>query len=310
MVVFIASGCAHGPQTASDPLSAGQAAGPSSPAVTETLPVTVLPVSDAASSDPVQADPADAVEEDEDDLDYEAEPPSTLAVTIADPLEPFNRAMFTFNDRLYFWVLKPVAEGYSAVVPEPARIGVRNFFSNLRAPIRFANCLLQAHFIGAATELFRFMINSTIGVAGLFDPAGGEEINLQRQDEDFGQTLGVYGAGHGFYLVWPILGPSSPRDTVGMVGDFFAYPISYLDPWYVWTAVRGYQAINDTSLTIGDYEALKGAALDPYIAVRNAYIQYRHMKVEERGTIGRAGPDIPGAGTPARGVGTRAIPQQ
>ena len=219
--------------------------------------------------------------------------------------------MFTFNDRLYFWVLKPVAQGYSTVMPEPARVSVSNFFSNLRAPVRFVNCLLQANVIGAATELFRFMLNSTIGLAGLFDPAGGEEINLVRQDEDFGQTLGSYGAGQGFYIVWPILGPSSPRDTLGMVGDFFAYPISYLDPWYVWTAVRGYQTINDTSLSIGDYEAIKEAAIDPYLSVRNAYIQYRQKKVEERGaTIQRPGPDIPGAGTPARGVGPEAAPQQ
>ncbi len=104
-----------------------------------------------------------------------------------------------------------------------------------------------------------------------------------RQDEDFGQTLGSYGVGQGFYIVWPFLGPSSPRDTVGMIGDYFSYPISYLDPWYVWTAVRGYQAINDTSLQIGDYEAIKEAAIDPYLSVRNAYIQYRQKKVEEKG---------------------------
>ena len=126
------------------------------------------------------------------------------------------------------------------------------------------------------------MINSTVGLAGLFDPAGSEEVNLLRQDEDFGQTLGIYGAGQGFYLVWPFLGPWGRRDTVGMVGDFFAYPLSYLDPWYAWLAVRGYQMVNDTSLSIGDYEAIKEAAIDPYLAIRNAYAQYRQKKVEER----------------------------
>jgi phospholipid-binding lipoprotein MlaA len=96
-----------------------------------------------------------------------------------------------------------------------------------------------------------------------------------------------------------------------MIGDYFSYPISYLDPWYVWTAVRGYQAINDTSLQIGDYEAIKDAAIDPYLSVRNAYIQYRQKKVEEKGgTIRKSEPDIPGAGTPARGVGPEAAPQQ
>ena len=252
-----------------------------------------------------EAEPTGQAPGSDSDIDYGMEDiPSAEKVTIEDPLEPFNRAMFTFNDRLYFWFLKPVAQGYSAVVPEPARVSVRNFFSNLRTPVRFANCILQANLIGAATEIFRFLINSTVGLAGLFDPAGSEEINLLKQDEDFGQTLGVYGAGQGFYLVWPILGPSSPRDTVGMVGDFFAYPLSYLDPWYAWLAVRGYQAVNDTSLSIGDYEAIKEAAIDPYVAVRNAYAQYRQKKIEERGAaLRQEGPNIPGAGTPARGVG-------
>ena len=119
------------------------------------------------------------------------------------------------------------------------------------------------------------------------------------------------GSARGFYIVWPFLGPSSPRDTVGMIGDYFSYPLSYLDPWYVWLGVRGYQAINDTSLQIGDYEAIKDAAIDPYLSVRNAYIQYRQKKVEERGaTIRKSEPDIPGAGTPARGVGSEAAPQK
>jgi phospholipid-binding lipoprotein MlaA len=216
--------------------------------------------------------------------DYPEEGTQEDVGKIADPIEPFNRAMYEFNDRLYFWVLKPVAEGYSKVVPEPARISVSNFFSNLWTPVRFVNCLLQVNFIGAFTELFRFMINSTVGVAGLFDPAASEEINLQIQDEDFGQTLGFYGVGQGFYIVWPILGPSSPRDTVGRVGDYFSYPISYLNPWYVWTAVRGYEAVNDVSLRIGDYESLKDAAIDPYVAIRDAYVQYRQKKVEAKGT--------------------------
>ena len=304
-------GCAHGPQAVSEPLLGA----PATPAVAsyslEQHPASLQLARDEAAPPATAEEPEGKAEGGEDDFDYGMEDvPTAEQVEIADPLEPFNRAMFTFNDRLYFWVLKPVAEGYSAVLPEPARVSVSNVFSNLRSPIRLVNCLLQANFIGAATELFRFMLNSTIGLAGLFDPAGGEEIGLVRQDEDFGQTLGSYGVGQGFYIVWPFLGPSSPRDTFGTVGDFFAYPLSYLNPWYVWTAVRGYQAINDTSLQIGDYEAMKEAAIDPYLAIRNAYIQYRQKKVEERGTIGKAEPDIPGLGTPARGVGSEVAPQK
>jgi phospholipid-binding lipoprotein MlaA len=276
--VLLFAGCAHSPQ----PVSSAPPA--------ESFQLRL--VSDTPGSQPPEAtapgtpSPYGRDYSDEDEsLDEPAEEPVVEEVgKIADPLEPYNRAMHEFNDRLYFWVLKPVAEGYSKVVPEPARISVSNFFSNLWTPVRLVNCLLQVNPMGALTELFRFMINSTLGVAGLFDPASSEEINLQAQDEDFGQTLGFYGVGQGFYFVLPVLGPSSPRDAIGRVGDYFTYPISYLNPWYVWTAVRGYQAINDVSLRIGDYEALKDAAIDPYVAFRDAYVQYRQKKVEEKGT--------------------------
>ena len=201
---------------------------------------------------------------------------------IADPLEPFNRAMFQFNDKMYFWALKPVAQGYSKVVPERARVSVKNFFSNLRFPIRFVSCLLQADFGGAATELGRFAVNTIWGVGGLLDPSSSEQLKIPKRDADIGQTLGVYGLGQGLYVVWPVLGPSSARDSVGIVGDFFLYPVSYITPWYEWLAVRGYEEVNDTSLRIGDYESLKEAAIDPYVALRDAYNQYRQKKVEVR----------------------------
>jgi phospholipid-binding lipoprotein MlaA len=99
---------------------------------------------------------------------------------------------------------------------------------------------------------------------------------------DFGQTLGIYGVGHGFYIMWPVLGPSSPRDTVTIVGDYFLYPVSYITPWYAWLAVRSYQEVNNTSLSIGDYESLKEAAIDPYVSIRDAYIQHRQNKINDR----------------------------
>jgi phospholipid-binding lipoprotein MlaA len=204
---------------------------------------------------------------------------------IADPLEPFNRAMYHFNDKLYFWVLKPVAQGYGKVVPENARISVRNFFSNFSFPIRFVNCLLQANFEGAATELGRFTVNTIWGIGGILDPASSNDIHLAKQDEDFGQTLGVYGLGQGFYINWPIFGPSSPRDTAGMVGDLFLHPFTYLTTWDVSVEARTHEKVNDTSLSIGDYESLKEAAIDPYIAIRDAYVQHRLKKVKEKGAI-------------------------
>jgi phospholipid-binding lipoprotein MlaA len=202
--------------------------------------------------------------------------------TIADPLESFNRAMYHFNDTLYFWVLKPVAERYNLILYEPARAGVSNFFSNLKFPIRFVNSLLQADFSSAATEIARFAVNTGLGLAGLVDLASTRDFNLPKRDGDLGQTLGVYGVGQGFYILWPIIGPSSPRDSIGLAGDALLYPVTYLSPWYAAFGVRGYEKVNDTSLSIGDYEALKEAALDPYVALRDAYVQFREQKVKAR----------------------------
>ncbi|MGA2958542.1 MAG: VacJ family lipoprotein [Thermodesulfobacteriota bacterium] len=212
--------------------------------------------------------------------------------TIPDPLEPFNRAMYHFNDKLYFWALKPVAQGYNKVAPERARVSVKNFFTNLRFPIRFLSYLLQADFSGAAAEFGRFAVNTIWGVGGLLDPSSSQQLNLPKGDADLGQTLGVYGVGQGFYLVWPILGPSSARDSVEIAGEYFLYPVSYISPWYDWLGVRAYEEVNDASLRIGDYESLKEAAIDPYVALRDAYGQYRQKKVE----AGRGKPQPPKPG--------------
>ena len=201
--------------------------------------------------------------------------------TIADPLEPFNRAMFTFNDRLYFWVLKPVAQGYNKVVPETARVGVRNFFDNIKFPIRFVNNLLQANFEGAVSELGRFTVNTIWGIGGLLDPSSKQELAIRKYDADLGQTLGIYGVGQGFYIVYPVLGPSSARETVELVGDTFLDPLSYLSPWYYWIGTRAYEEVNAISLRIGDYESLTEAAIDPYLSVRDAFVQYREQKIRQ-----------------------------
>ena len=172
--------------------------------------------------------------------------------TIADPLEPINRAFFVFNDKLYFWVLKPVAKGYGAVVPEPARVALRNFFYNLAFPVRFVNCFLQGKVYGAFDEMGRFFTNTCIGAAGFIDVAT-LTGNFGRYDEDLGQTFGSYGAGAGFYINWPIFGPSSLRDTFGTVGDAFLDPISILiDPSEVIIALNALDLINQTSLRLGD----------------------------------------------------------
>lgn len=199
---------------------------------------------------------------------------------IADPLEPLNRAFFTFNDKLYFWLLKPVAKGYGTVIPQWGRIRVRNVFDNLMTPVRFANSLLQFKIKGAINELGRFLVNSTVGLGGMFDIAG-EHPELRSSDEDLGQTLGSYGLGQGIYLVLPVLGPSSLRDAVGLAGDSFLYPVNYISPAETGILVRSADRVNETSLRLGEYEDLKESALDPYISFRDAYVQHRRSKVKE-----------------------------
>lgn len=199
---------------------------------------------------------------------------------VADPLEGVNRAVFVFNDKLYMYLLKPLAKGYSWVVPTVARKSVKNFFYNLVFPIRFVNDLLQGKGEEASNEFCAFFINTTLGFGGLNDFAQ-KYVGIRLQDEDFGQTLGVYGIGNGFYLVLPVLGPSSLRDAVGRAGNWFIDPINYLQPdllsWGAW----GLEKVNWTSFHIQDYDAFKEASIDPYTAMRNAYIQNRNALVND-----------------------------
>lgn len=207
-------------------------------------------------------------------------------VVVSDPLEPINRVFFHFNDKLYFWVLKPLAVGLRFVVPKPVRKSLANVFYNLGTPVRFVNCLLQGKLKSSGKELTRFVINSTVGVVGLWDPAR-DWFDLKPREEDFGQTLGKYGIGEGVYLCLPVFGPSNIRDGVGRVGDYFLDPLS-------WATLTGDRAardaalagdttrrVNKVSLRIGDYENFKKATFDPYSAMRDAYSQQRRTKVKD-----------------------------
>ncbi len=200
-------------------------------------------------------------------------------VVVSDPIEPFNRAVFWFNDKFYFYLLKPVARAYR-IVPKPARVSVSNFFSNVTTPVRFVNSTLQFKFKDAGTELGRFVINSTVGIGGLFDPAK-KYVGLRKKEEDFGQTLGRYGVGPGFYLVLPIFGPSNLRDTVGRVPDYFLNPINYIDDTLVQIGVRTFDTVNETSLDKDTYESIKEESLDPYLFIRDAYAQNREGKIRK-----------------------------
>ncbi len=184
------------------------------------------------------------------------------------------------NDKLYFYGLKPIAKGYRFVVPKPIRQGVNNFFYNVAGIGRMANCALQGKFRAAGGELGRFFLNASVGLLGLGNPAANYPA-LNPEKEDLGQTLGTYGIGNGIYLVLPLFGPSTLRDAVGMVGDQILFnPIAYIKPAYIPYGLRGVNITNRLSLHMGDYEALKDAALDPYLMFRSAYIQNRQYMIK------------------------------
>lgn len=198
---------------------------------------------------------------------------------VSDPLEPMNRVFFEVNDKLYFWVLKPVNTVYTAVLPLDVRQGVGNFFENVAAPVRVVNNLLQGKVADAGIDFTRFLVNSTLGFLGFGDPAL-QAFGLEAKPEDFGQTLGVWGVGEGPYLYLPIIGSLTIRDSVGFVGNSALHPATYvLGDFPEQAAYYSTDKVNLLSLHPGLYEDMKKYSLDPYISVRQVYLEYRRNKV-------------------------------
>jgi phospholipid-binding lipoprotein MlaA len=237
----------------------------------------------ALAGAPSRADePAAAVvgEGEESVAEDAGEAPASEERAVYDPWMTMNRGIFAFNDGLDRYFLEPVAIGWNAVVPEPGQRGIANFFANTATPRRLANDLLQGKLGKAGDDFGRFAINTTFGVLGFFDPATAEGI--APGNEDFGQTLGVWGVPAGPYLVLPFFGPSSPRDATGLVADTLLSPEFYFAPWYVSSPVTGTRVINARSLALETVRAERAAAFDLYAAVRSAYLQYRTNLLRDR----------------------------
>lgn len=194
-----------------------------------------------------------------------------------DPLEVPNRMFFAFNEAVDFMIIRPVAVTYRFIVPTGVRNSVRNFLRNLRTPVILANDLLQGDLERAEITFTRFFINSTIGLLGVFDIAA--ESGFTYHDEDFGQTLGTYGAGEGFYLVLPILGPSSLRDGGGRIVDIFLDPLTYLAPQEVGLGRAVATGIDYRSRNIEELDELKADSLDFYARIRSLYRQFRENEI-------------------------------
>ncbi|MDP4612043.1 MAG: VacJ family lipoprotein [Opitutales bacterium] len=206
---------------------------------------------------------------------------------VSDPLESINRVTFDINDFVYLNLLQPIADGYTAITPDPVEKGASNFFRNLKYPVRLAGNLLQGRFEGAWVETGRFAINSTIGIAGIFTPADSVEGLEPIPAEDIGQALGSWGVGEGPYLVLPLLGPSNLRDLGGYVGDRAVNPLqepfSLIDDWdWEWRlALAGSELIATSPTMIERYLQLKGSSIDPYGSMKNGFTQYRRSAIEE-----------------------------
>ena len=198
-----------------------------------------------------------------------------------DPWEGFNEKMFTFNrEVLDRYLLKPAATAWDFLLPDLVQKSVQNFFDNLAVVRRVVNNALQGKATGAATELARFSINSTIGVGGLFDMAK-VSFGIEQSDEDAGQTLGVWGAGPGPYLVLPFLPPLTVRDGIGYAFDAAMTPYIYFAPWYATIGGSGTNIINERSLNLDRFERVAETTVDLYSAVRNAYLQRRAAAIRQ-----------------------------
>ncbi len=230
---------------------------------------------------------AAAAEDNDDDFDEFEDEYADTGKLVADPFKGWNMVWFHFNDAMFHGVFKPVAEGYNWAVPAKPRQWIRNFFTNLLFPVRFVNNLLQGKFDAAYMETSKFIANTSWGLLGFADVTSGMKRNWVPEKttaDGFGQTLGKAGIGHGVYLVWPFIGPSSIRESVGWVGDMYLDPLTYADlTWIELGAIWAFKNVNNLSLQLkgNEYEAITEGAIDKYAAVRNAYIRFRAKKVED-----------------------------
>jgi phospholipid-binding lipoprotein MlaA len=205
---------------------------------------------------------------------------------VYDPYEKYNRAMFNFNSKVYRHLFTPLAKGYDFLVPKKIQGSFNNVVRFAGTPKRFFNSLFQKKFKSSFIEFRRLVINASVGIGGLFDPAD-RVFGLSQQTEDFGQTLGHYGVDAGPYIIWPIVGPSTRRDAIGLIGDtafdvFFWFGIYDVESQTAFRAFGAVKRVNNYSYNVRkNYERITDSAIDPYIALQHAYIQNREKDIRE-----------------------------
>ncbi|MGX9966914.1 MlaA family lipoprotein [Roseomonas sp. F4] len=220
-----------------------------------------------------------------------------------DPLEPLNRGAYFVHDGIDTLVLRPAAEIYRVFLPPEVRTAIRNVLANLRTPVILANDLLQGETQRAATTTGRFLVNTTVGIGGIFDRA--TDFGLIGHTEDFGQTLAVWGAPEGPYLFIPVLGPSSPRDVVGFAGDVAMNPLTYTGSSETWEAINitrtATTAVDTREALIEPIDQVRASSLDPYATIRSAYRQRRVVEIRNEPTGAAATSDL-GIGSGIQGL--------
>lgn len=214
-----------------------------------------------------------------DDLDEYA------VVDIADPFERINRGTFWVNDKLYLLIFRPISKGYEKVVPKSARKGIDNAYDNIKFPVRLVNHALQGKFNRVGRETEKFLLNTVVGVGGLIRVSDKVPVLAELPDQDTGATFAKWGMGHGAYVVIPFLGPSSVRDGIGLIGDYALNPVNFAIYWHDapdWTLIPpSGNTLRALPSQLGAYDSAKSDAVDPYIAIRSAYVQFREAAVRK-----------------------------
>lgn len=289
VLAALATACASAPHAASNaPPAETLVVGEAAPAAAETAPAAMaseaLPATPpitlpGAAETPAEEDFAAIYGEDEyNPVADPTLPPGVQMPVSYDPWEKLNRKTHRFNNAVDRTIARPLARGYVKVVPRPVRLGVSNFFSNLGEPITTLNSLLQGKPKQAAQSLGRFLLNSTLGLGGIFDPAS--DAKLPRKNEDFGQTLGVWGWGRSRYVELPLFGPRTVRDVFGLLGDAPLSPIRQVSEDKVRLGLQGLQLV-DVRAQLLSIDALREGAVDEYALFRDSWLQRRNYQIGE-----------------------------
>lgn len=288
-VVFaaLASACASAPPAAASAEPAPQIIAADAPAdavAGEATPAAEAPPTETAAGEPAVASAAEQdfaaiYGQDYNPVADPTLPPEAQLPVSYDPWEKYNRKMHAFNNAVDRGIARPLARGYVKVVPKPVRTGVNNFFDNLRSPLSMFNLFLQGRPKDAWDTLGRFLMNTTFGIGGVFDPAS--KAGVARHDADFGQTMGVWGWRRSRYFELPLFGPRTVRDAFGVVGDIPLSPTHYIERDAVRVGLQGVQLV-DTRAQLLPLDSMRDGAPDEYALVRDSWLQRRNYQIQQR----------------------------